>query len=102
MTKSHAAAVAALLLVAALATGCSFEVQRATKVTAHAATLKAKVNCGALKQARNQRRPHVRHRKRAHGHMWLQLRRTGNRHWKRVSRKRHFACRGHKKRVVVA
>ena len=101
MPKSLAAALAALL-IAAVATSCSLEVQRASHVTAHAATLKAKVHCGALKQARKHRRHRAHRHVRPHGRIWLQLRRTGRHDWKRVTRKRHFSCAGHRKRVVVA
>ena len=101
MPKSLVAALAAVL-VAAVATGCSLQVQRATHVTAHAATLKAKVHCGALKQARKHRRHRAHRHVRPHGRIWLQLRRTGRHDWKRVTRKRHFSCAGQRKRVASA
>jgi hypothetical protein len=101
MPKSLAAAFA-VLLVAAVATGCRLEVRPAAHVTAHAATLKAKVHCGALKQARKHRRHRAHRHVRPHGRIWLQLRRTGKHQWKRVTRKRHFACAGQRKRVAIA
>jgi hypothetical protein len=88
MTKRHAAAL--VVLLTGLASGCSFEVKRATRVTADAATLKADMRCGA--------RAHVR----AHGRLWWQLRQSGTSAWKRVSRKRHFACGKRRKRLVVS
>ncbi|MEA2379905.1 MAG: hypothetical protein QOD13_3812 [Thermoleophilaceae bacterium] len=92
MTKRHAAA--AVVLLTGLISGCSYEVKRATHVTADAATLKAKVHCGSRK--------HVRKHGRFHGRLWWQLRQSGTPGWKRVSRKRHFACGERRKRIVVS
>jgi hypothetical protein len=88
MTKRHAAAF--VVLLTGFASGCTVEVKRATHVTADAATLKAKVGCGARK--------HVR----LHGRLWWQLRQSGTSAWKRVSRKRRFACGKRRKRLVVS
>ncbi len=88
MTKRHAAAL--VVLLASLASGCSFEIKRATDVTADAATLKAKVHCGARK--------HVR----PHGRLWWQMRQAGTSAWKRISRKRRFACDKRRKRIVIS
>jgi hypothetical protein len=79
MTKRHAAALVVAALTT-LATGCSLEIKRATHVTADAASLKAKVHCGARK--------HVR----LHGRLWWQLRQAGTSAWMRVTPKRRFVC----------
>jgi hypothetical protein len=83
-------AAALVVVVACLSAGCSLELKRATNVTADAATLKAKLNCG--------KRKHVR----LHGRLWWQLRQSGTSAWRRVSRKRRFACGKRRKRIVVS
>jgi hypothetical protein len=83
-------AVALVVLLASLASGCSVQINRATHVTADAATLKARVHCGA--------REHVR----PHGRLWWQVRQAGTSTWRRVSRKRRFACDKRHKRIVVS
>ncbi len=87
MTKRHAAALA--VLITGLLSGCSFETKRASNVTANAATLKAKVHCGA--------RQNVRPR----GRLWWQLRQSGTSAWKAVSRKRGFVCK-RRKRIRIS
>jgi hypothetical protein len=86
MRCRHFAALAALVLL--LSTGCSYHLKRATHVTAHAATVSAKIRCG--KQPR------------LHGRVWWQLRRAGNEHWRRISHKRHFSCGKRHKRLVLS
>lgn len=86
MRCRHFAALTALVLL--LTTGCSYQVKRATHVTAYAATVTAKVRCG--KQPR------------LHGRVWWQLRRSGRDQWHRVGRKRHFSCGKRRKRMVLS
>ena len=88
MTKRHAVALIALLTC--LGSGCSLQINRASHVTAHAATLKAKLHCGARK--------HVRLR----GRVWWQLRQAGASAWKRVTPKRRFACHKRTKRIFIS
>jgi hypothetical protein len=83
-------AFAFLLVLAGLAGGCNVETRRATDVTADAATLKAKVRCGARDHGR------------ARGRLWWQLRRSGVSPWRRVSRKRRFACAKRRKAIRVS
>jgi hypothetical protein len=85
-----AALMLTLVLLAAVAGGCKVETKRATNVTADAATLKAKVRCGARANAR------------LRGRVWWQLRQSGTPAWKAVSRKRRFACAKRRKRIGVA
>jgi hypothetical protein len=51
-----------------------------------------------------QARKHRRDRKhaRAHGRLWWQLRRADGGTWRRVSRKRHFACTKRRKHLVIS
>ena len=88
MTKFRALVL--LAAIAGLLGGCKVETKRATNVTADAATLKAKVRCPA------------RHRGRVHGRVWWQLRQSGTSAWKRVSRKRRFACTKKRKGIRVS
>ena len=88
MTRRHAAAL--ILLLTGFATGCSFQVKRATHVTADAATLKAKLHCEARKD------------KRLHGRAWWQLRESGSHSWRKVSRRRRFACGKRRKRIAIS
>jgi hypothetical protein len=88
MSKFRALAFA--LVLAGLAGGCSVETKRATDVTAHGATLKAKMRCG------------IGDRGRAHGRLWWQLRQSGGSAWRAVSRKRRFACTRLRKQIKVA
>jgi len=87
VTKRHAAAL--ILLLTGFATGCTLQLKRATHVTADAATLKAKLQCGARKH------------KHLHGRVWWQLRQSGTHGWRKVSRRRHFACDKPHKRIVI-
>jgi hypothetical protein len=87
MSKRLAAAL--VVLVAGLSAGCTVEVKRATHVTADAATLRAKLDCGKRKH-------------RLHGRFWWQLRQSGTPAWTRVSRKRRFACAKRRKRIVLS
>jgi len=89
VTKRHAAAL--ILLLTGFASGCSFQLKRATHVTADAATLKARLQCGARK--------HTQH---LHGRVWWQLRQAGTHGWSKVSRKRRFACGKRRKRLVIS
>src|SRR5215208_1172619 len=88
VTKRHAAAL--ILLLTGFASGCSFQLKRATHVTADAATLKAKLQCGARKH------------KRLHGRVWWQLRQTGTHGWSKVSRRRRFACGKRRKQIEIS
>jgi hypothetical protein len=85
MRRRHVAVLTALALL--LTTGCSYQLKRATQITAHGATVSAKIRCG--KQPR------------LHGRVWWQLRRAGNDHWRRISRKRRFSCGKRRKRLVL-
>jgi hypothetical protein len=88
MTKRRAAAL--VVLLTGLVSGCSLQINRATHVTADAATLKASVHCGARK--------HVR----LHGRLWWQVRQAGTSAWRRVSHKRRFGCGKRRKRIVIS
>jgi hypothetical protein len=86
VSRLHAVAAAAFVF-AALAGGCSLETKGAAHVTAHAATLEAKLRCGKLGK------------RVAHGRAWWQLRRADREGWRRVSRKRRFHCAKRTKRL---
>ncbi|MEA2418405.1 MAG: hypothetical protein QOE60_611 [Thermoleophilaceae bacterium] len=62
MNQSRAAALVALVLLTAVATGCSYQLKRATRITATAATLSAQIDCGAgegKRKARKHRRTRI-------------------------------------------
>jgi hypothetical protein len=89
VTRPRALVLALALTLAGLQVACSVETRSATDVTAHAATLRAKLSCAGPKRAR------------AHGRLWWQLRAEG-RPWRRVSRKRRFACAKGRKRIRLS
>lgn len=108
MTNRHIAALAVLLTT--LTAGCSFQLKRATNITADAATLRAEMDCGARKHSgarkhnggRKHRRGRGQARRHRHGRLWLQLRQSGTSDWARVGHKRRFACGKRRKRIVIS
>jgi hypothetical protein len=87
VSRFHGLVAVAAVVIAALAGGCTLETKHASRITANAATLEAKLRCGKLGK------------RVAHGRAWWQLRRADRRSWRRVSPKRRFHCGKRAKRI---